>query len=200
MDDTDFRAISSSLKNSVLESKDDRLPATISEETSSTYNEGEIDGLLRALHSLSIIRSSSEVPPREFIQDVKDAFSEMSPKTPKNDLDRFADRVQILLETDHFAVAGKASSLILSDEKVYCKARIVTDLRPIFHDDFQDGPEMMIVVHSLKLTFHQGTRDHQIFHLAMDANDITELRKVLDRAESKAKLLKERIPQYPFWE
>lgn len=205
MDDATFGVISSALggpKNASPDQKlDKRLPSSISEKASGRYNEGEIDGLLRALRTLSVIRSSSEVGAAEFVTDVTDAFSEVSGSNLKEpNKGRFAERLRGLLDAAPFVLEGKATSLIISDERVYCKSRAITDLRPIFSDDIEDGPLAMIIVHSLKLTFHQGREKHQVFHLAMDSNDIAELRKVLDRAEAKAKSLRDRIPQYPYWE
>jgi hypothetical protein len=201
MDEETFRIVSSSLAPLTRSSADKELPSLMAAKTAGKYSEAEVERLLRALRSLSVIRSSSEVTNDEFNRDVTEALEEIiDSDEDRAYAERFGARLKVLLSAGPFVLEGKATSLLISDENVYCKARAITDLRPIFRDDLEEGPEAMIVVHSLKLTFHRGSREHQVFHLALDASDIAELRGVLDRAEAKAKVLKERVPQYPYWE
>ena len=79
------------------------------------------------------------------------------------------------------------------DERVFCQARILTDLRPVFGQVIEDGPKAMVVVHLLKLTFHKGSEKHQEFFVSLDGDDLKTLRGLIDRAEAKAKTLKSSI-------
>jgi hypothetical protein len=82
--------------------------------------------------------------------------------------------------------ALKAKELQLESERTFCEARVITDIRPVFGESFDDPPTMMIV-HNLKIGFHEP--GHKDIYVALDAADISALQKTLQRAEEKAKKL-----------
>ena len=47
----------------------------------------------------------------------------------------------------------------MSMERLFCTAKILTDLRPVFDRVATDGPAALSVVHTLKLSFHHGSED-----------------------------------------
>ena len=60
----------------------------------------------------------------------------------------------------------------------------MTDMRPVFGSD--EKPAGAVVVHTLKLTYHEGPkRSLREFFVAMNRDDLDELREVLDRALRK---------------
>ena len=102
----------------------------------------------------------------------------------------FEGRLAALLGVDAFGViALKAKELQTQAERVFVEARVLTDIRPIFGEDVLESPTGMIIVHTLKIVTHEGT-GHKEFFAALDAEDITALKKTLERAEEKAKSLK----------
>ena len=101
-----------------------------------------------------------------------------------------ASRLSALLALDSLnTIALKAKELQEESERTYCGARIITDVRPVFGESLDDSPTM-IIVHTLKLGFHDSTPGHKDIYVALDASDIAALRKTLERAEEKAKKLK----------
>lgn len=95
----------------------------------------------------------------------------------------------VILSISFNIVAIKAKELQLESERTFCDARILTDIRPVFRDKVGDKPEAMIVVHTLKIVAHEAT-GHKEFYVALDAEDIQSLKKTLERAEDKARSLK----------
>jgi hypothetical protein len=88
-------------------------------------------------------------------------------------------------------VDAKAKELQLEAEHTFCDARVVTDLRPVFGGNISDSPEAMILVHTLKLGYHDsGSQTHKEMYLALDADDVVKLAEILRRAQEKTKTLK----------
>jgi hypothetical protein len=48
----------------------------------------------------------------------------------------------------------------------------------------------MVVLHTLKLVYHEGPKRHEEFFVALDGDDLRTLRKLIDRAEAKAETLR----------
>jgi hypothetical protein len=150
--------------------------------------------ILDLLVTLYEIKSQRDVAVEEFVDSVCDAMESLdNPEyrlAPSERAD-FAGKLLTLLNAEIFALVTKAQDLVTEDERTFCHARILTDLRPIFGSNVEDGPKAMITMHTLKLAFHQqgSSADHGEFYVAMDAEDLQALRKLIDRAEAKAKSL-----------
>ncbi len=103
-----------------------------------------------------------------------------------------------LLGAEAFTLTAKAQDLQTDDERTFCRARILTDLRPVFGTNIEDGPKGMVIIHLLKLGFHQASeRHHDEFYVALDADDLQTLKKVVERAQSKAKILRATVSNLP---
>lgn len=160
--------------------------------TSLSTQTDDFTPMAKALAALYAVKSQSDRSVEEFVEDVCDAMESLDSeeKLPHAEREQFKGKLLLLLNADLFAVAAKAYDLKTDDERTFCHARILTDLRPVFGQRIEDGPKAMIVVHLLKLGFHQGSEKHQQFYISLDADDLEELRKVVDRAEAKAKTLR----------
>jgi hypothetical protein len=101
----------------------------------------------------------------------------------------FKDRLVKFFELDTLLVSAKALGILQSNENLFCSARILTDVRPVFGSDPNISPTAAVMVHMLDLGYHKnGELKH--LYIAMDSLDIDILREALDRAESKAESLK----------
>lgn len=100
-----------------------------------------------------------------------------------------AERLSQLLSIKPLRLTWKALDVLTQNERTFMEARILTDMRPIFGDDVSDPPDIVVILHTLKIRYRTGRRTEDLF-LALDNNDIKELREVLDRAEMKAETLK----------
>lgn len=84
-------------------------------------------------------------------------------------------------------ITAKGYDLMAEYDKVFIGSRIITDIRPIFPslDASVSSVASAIIVHNLKITYQKGKSRKDIF-VAMDSNDIKQLRSELDRAETKS--------------
>jgi len=147
----------------------------------------------QALVALYAVKSMRDVSITEFADDVSDAMESLDKeefKLAHGEREQFRQKLITLLSADVFAIASKVVDLRTDDERVFCHARILTDLRPIFGSDIKDGPKGMVVVHLLKIGYHASTKDHHEFFVSLDSDDLQTLRKLIDRAEAKANSLK----------
>lgn len=162
----------------------------------SKENPADLKKIAEALVALYGVKSVREISVEEFADDVCDAMESLADpelRLPHAERAEFKNKLLILLGSEVLGLASKAHDLATEDERTFCHARIITDLRPVFGPMIEDGPKAMVVVHLLKLAYHQGNEKHQQFYVALDANDLQAMRKLIDRAEAKAKSLKSTI-------
>jgi len=161
----------------------------------STSSKGDIDlkQIAEALVVLYGAKSFKDISVEEFSDNVCDAMEELNSdklKLPHAEREHFKKKLLTLMSANVFGIASKIVDLRTDDERVFCHARILTDLRPVFGPRIDEGPQGMIVVHLLKLGFHSGSEKHQEFYVSLDSDDLQTLRALLDRAEAKARTLK----------
>jgi hypothetical protein len=129
--------------------------------------------------------------------DFADAFIDAIARSEKSELamrdgeekERFKTRILSLLTIERLSISAKAISLIIDYEHTFCRARIITDFRPIF-EDVGKKPVAGLIVHTLRLTYHQkGELQH--IYVEMDDSELKELRAHVDRAEAKAVSLRD---------
>lgn len=80
---------------------------------------------------------------------------------------------------------AKASTLQGEHQHRFLEAHIATDMRPIFQDDLDAPLAAAMITHMLKLTYSEGGEPKEFF-VALNSDDIEELRSVLHRADQKA--------------
>jgi hypothetical protein len=158
------------------------------------FRPGKIDGLVRALHSLYQARGvmETETSLDRFIDDLADAMTSSGiPSLALTDAERnrFVQNMHKLLDVDGLSFLAKAHALQTEHERLFHDAKILTDLRPVFHAP-DEPPVDMILEYTLKIVFHDGSRRHREIFMAMDEGDIARLKKAIERAEKKAASLK----------
>lgn len=149
-----------------------------------------------ALISLYAAKAVREIALEEFVERISDALESLDSgeaKLPPDERKQFRDNLTTLLSADMFGIAAKVVDLRTDDERVFCRARILTDLRPVFGSRIEDGPQGMVVVHLLKLAYHSASEEHPEFFVSLDSDDLQTLRKLIDRAEAKARSLKSHL-------
>ncbi len=103
-----------------------------------------------------------------------------------------SDLEQLLGCDESLGVTAKVTDVRREYGHVYCSARILTDIRPVFGEDPTQAPLAGAIVHTLRVTYHE-TSGHKDFHVALDASDLRELRTLVDRATKKEASLKGEI-------
>jgi hypothetical protein len=150
--------------------------------------------IAEALAALYRVKSKQDVTSIEdFAGEVCDAMESLEPdelRLRADERERVKNVLVTLLSADMFAITSKAYDLMTDDERTFCHARILTDLRPVFGHVVEEGPKAMVVVHLLQVGYHQGNEKHQQFYVSLDADDLEDIRRVIDRAQAKAKTLK----------
>ncbi len=147
----------------------------------------ELFGVLAGLYaSMDIARDSPQVFASKACEAIR-ASVDLASQTKEVDWDGFEAHLARALSFDEtLGVSAKASELRAEYGKVFCSARILTDLRPVFGTDVDKGPLAAVVVHNAKITFHEnGEETTKDFYVALDSEDIAELKKMLDRASRK---------------
>lgn len=162
---------------------------------SSEKRKVEFKEISAALVSMYRAKSARDISVDEFVEEVAAAL-ESVPKTElrllANERAAFKEKLSVLLNASIFGVLSKVHDLKTEDERVFCHARVLTDLRPVFGPQIDDGPTGMVVMHHLKIAFHKAGSggEHQEFFVSLGSDDLQDLRKLLDRAEAKANSLR----------
>jgi hypothetical protein len=149
--------------------------------------------ITEALLSLYGVKASRELPLEEFVEAISDAQESLQPENARwtpDDKKKFQSTLAALLSAKMFGLATKIIDLRTEDEHVFCHARIITDLRPVFSQNIEDGPQGMIIVNLLKVAYHDSSSEHSELMVSLTADDLQTLRKIIDRAEAKARSLK----------
>jgi hypothetical protein len=144
--------------------------------------------LITALTSLLRVREKADVPAETFADELYLVVEKENVSLgPNETADIFKSRlVQFLSLPSLNVVATKAKELLYEVERALCEARILTDLRPVFGSDVSARPMAMMVVYTLKLSYHEGPKGEiKEMFMALDADDIAKLKRMLERAETK---------------
>ena len=183
--------------NAVAQTSGDEMdPAEIVTSLQASAPRSQIQNLkeiLEAVFSLYVLKSRKDIGTEQFVDDICDAMERLTPelRLEREKRSDYAAKLLVLLGANSFAIVTKAIDLATEDERTFCQARILTDLRPIFGQKVEDGPQAMVLVHLLKLDFHQqgNARDHGEFYVSLNAAELGELKQVIERAELKARSL-----------
>ena len=174
------------------------FPEELSKEVISKIDGVSSDDLLEiisAVLSLSKHRVHDDMPPEELAEQIVQAMLE----GPVEDVALIKRNQlglkQLLLrffQIETLLISAKASGIMLSHENIFCTARIITDVRPVFGSDPNVSPTAAVMVHMLNLSYHHEGQVKELY-IAMDTVDIETLRAALDRADLKSQSLKSLI-------
>lgn len=149
-----------------------------------------LQGVLQILASLYTTKDSQSSPLASFLDEqVHPAVTGTLGGSADQADNRWAKLHAFLLKAlsldDTVGVATKTGRVMTEHERIFADARILTNVRPIFHLDLSEKPTAAVVVHMLRLTTRdvQGTETNKFF--ALDANDIRLLKDLIDRAIKK---------------
>ena len=146
--------------------------------------------IVDALISLYIARN-------EFSLNAEDATTQILGASKETEGAAFSEEQKqvlspLLLQSLSFdkslGVTAKAIDVFMQHEHVFCNARMMTDIRPIFQDEPSAIPGAAAIVHTLKIGYHLG-REYKEFFVALDNEDVKILQTVLDRETVKTSSL-----------
>jgi len=148
----------------------------------------ETEAIREVVLELYRVREFFGMEAPEFASEIAQAVQEVQP-FPADELPSFRDRLTRLLTIESVNIAVKAASLKLEYERRFCTARILTDARPVYAVDPSRPPSAAMIMHTLRISYHDDTSELREVYIAMDRDDMTTLRDLLDRAEEKASSL-----------
>ena len=153
------------------------------------------EGIVLVLASLYRTRDVQNTPIETFVdQEVfaalknAETFSEKKVDAQWATLRKFLIAALSLEST--VGTAAKAGYILTQHERIFVNARILTDVRPIFHLNVSEKPDSAVIVHMLRITQRDNFQHHAEQYFALDSNDIRVLKALIDRAMKKEETLK----------
>jgi hypothetical protein len=143
----------------------------------------EIVGVLLSLYSA---RTSMDMNVDTFVADLLSAAKAIESADGKPQDQETPQKVfKNLLSVRPLSMISKARGIHTDHENIFCRVRILTDLRPVFDVDVKQEPVGFVMAHVLNLGYHHAG-EHTNLHIAMDKVDIDTLIVALQRAKEKA--------------
>ena len=144
---------------------------------------------------LCINQAGSNTSTEDFVTQVIQSIGKFSAqKLPLSEQNTgtLRSRLTRILNVRSLAASAKATSVVIEYERSFSKARILSDIRPIFGTKADSPPDAAVIVHTLRIHYHQDG-EHKDFFVAMDDRDVQDLLEALERAKAKSKALKETL-------
>jgi len=148
----------------------------------------EIQSIIRSMISIFLNYYETDKPVDEFIEEIIMKFERIDTEINKEEISNFVN--QILKLEHNLGIMTKAISVMTDHAHIFNRSRILTDLRPIFRRDIQESPKNAVIIHNLKILYRQDGKSNDFF-VAMDSKDLSELKNVIERAQTKEKSLKQ---------
>jgi hypothetical protein len=153
----------------------------------------DLPEIIKALVNLQTGQTLTELNVPQFVLEVCSGlesardFSEFTTDTRA----RLGKRLEGFLTLGgSLAITSKALGILTDHEHIFVGSRILTDVRTVFQEDVVEPPAGAVIVHMLGVHYHEGLTHKEIF-FALDARDLMELKKAIDRASKKEEALKE---------
>jgi hypothetical protein len=145
----------------------------------------QANGILQMLAEVHRVSRNRGVAIGEAAAALCEAAKALSMDPVDSDWSRFQQRLTELLQIEGFGITAKASEIRQDQGRMFCEARILSDLRPVFGDDPEKGPAAMVVVHTLRISYHERGNEIIDLFVALGPRDIEKLQAILKRAVEK---------------
>jgi len=149
----------------------------------------DLDQIISAVISISLVRWMHDVSLESFVKDLSQAIQSFNPSI---NTDESKQRLLRVLNVESLTIASKALTIFTDYQRTMHGAKVLSDVRYVFQSRPEDEPYGAVIIHLLKLSYHEEG-DHKEFFVAMDDNDVARLKAVLERAEEKAKTLRRKL-------
>lgn len=193
LDEGQLAALVSALEGEPPTLNRSRLRSRVASKVSAIAR-SDLDRVMEVLASLYALRESMGRTLPDFADAICDAMDESDAVDlwfeDGEDRERFKARLMQLLGIESLDLSAKATDLMYEHEHtVHGPMRILTDVRPIFGSAPEGDPKGAVIVHTLKISYHEG-RQVKEFFISLDSDQVGELMGVLQRANLKAESLK----------
>ncbi len=150
---------------------------------------GVATSLLGALMSLVGYAEDSNLDLDELIE-VIPAAEELGLDPSEQEL--LASRIKTLVNHSPMRLLSKSVKMALQHERLFLDSQITTDLRPIFDDEITEGLAAAVLTHTLRIDFIRAGIPESL-HVALDQNDLLNMRQTIDRALAKSSSLRDTL-------
>lgn len=149
----------------------------------------EASDLIRAIAALYLNYYRASTGIEEFSESFRSALSRRSSLTPEA-LGALSTALKRVLELDEsLGVSAKGLALLYSEQRLFSECQVITDIRPVFGSDPEVAPPAAMIVHALRIQYHEAGAEHEVF-VSLDTEDLHTLRKAADRALRKDQTLR----------
>lgn len=149
----------------------------------------KIAAVLSTIYGLYFIRDLAGVSPTTFLDDLMEGIGSQL-KVTARDSAKLRSVFERILDIDSLNIVSKAARLQRDGERLFCTAKILSDIRPVFSADPTVRPAGAVLSHALKLGYDEG-KEHREFHVVLDSEDLEALAGVVERARAKDKTLRD---------
>jgi hypothetical protein len=150
----------------------------------------QLGPIIETLYTLHQIRELSGVNQKRFIEDLIDGVTARHDlNLPEKALPGLRITLERFMGIETLRTIAKAARLLRDGERLYCRSKILSDVRPVFGKNPSEGPVGAVLAHTLKIGFHSGSA-HREFHIVLDASDLGDLLDVIQRAQEKDRALR----------
>jgi hypothetical protein len=147
--------------------------------------------VLETLYTLYHIRELSGVSHSRFLDDLMEGIrNNPELQIPLKGLPKLRSLLDRLMSIDSLNTVAKAFRLQRDGERLFCTAKILSDIRPVFGSDPASRPVGAVLTHTLKFGYHEG-KEHREFHIVLDSGDLEKLGDTIHRAQAKDKSLRD---------
>lgn len=152
-----------------------------------------VEGFVRVLAGLYLARDR-EQPLGKFVDEALVAIKAAQVFSPES-IDAQSEKLRKFFVTAlslerTLGTSVKAGPVLTAHERIFSDARIVTDVRPIFHLNVSEKPDAVTIVHMLKITQRDDHGRYNDEYFALDSRDILAMNKLFKRAIEKEETLK----------
>jgi len=165
-----------------------------------TIAASDVREIVPALFSLYAYRDYSQAAISDVAEGVARAMEESGSEQLRllpEDRDSFMNRLAELLSVEQLDRAARAAILVTESEHSWRESRILTDIRPVFDPENPDAsPRGTVILHTLKISYRADNIVKEFF-VALDVDDVRQLREQLERADAKAESLKKWVLENP---
>jgi mRNA-degrading endonuclease YafQ of YafQ-DinJ toxin-antitoxin module len=167
----------------------------------SKFDYPDISSIVTSILSLGPLIGSTEVSEEELAKKLAISFSDKGrthlteeEKTP------FEEKLLLLLKNIYLRkLTFKANYLLSENQRIFIDCHIITDLRLIFQETIEQSDRKTLILHQCKITFEEDNKPKE-FYFSMDLNDLEKLKKQIDRAIEKEKVIKKDYSNISFFE
>lgn len=94
-------------------------------------------------------------------------------------------RLKSILEIEKLNTLAKAYDLLTENVHTFERARILSDIRPVFGETLSSPPNAGVIIHTLNISYYEAG-ERKEFSVALDSKDVQSLLDVLKRAGVKS--------------